>query len=415
MGMTITEKILACAAGKETVSPGEIVNCKVDVVCVDEAQFPIYYPAFQEMGRKIYDPQKAIFTVDHYVPSVTVRQAETNKAVKEFARHQGIKAYIAKGIKHQIFRTYGIARPGIVMVGTDSHMNTSGAFGAFAAALGPTEAAIVCKTGEIWFKVPETIRFDLNGTLNPLVTAKDITLSILGKHGTRFGQYRAIEFSGTTIEAMSIDARMTLCCMSTEMGAKNGIIAPDDKVMEYLSERVDKSYRVLRSDPDARYLERYEIDASAIEPLVAVPHNPGNVKLISEVRGIEIDQAFIGSCAGGNLEDLEAAAKVLEGRHVHPDVRMIITPASREIYAQAEEKGLIKAFINAGAMVSSSTCSVCVGLEGVLAAGEVCISTSTRNFKGRMGSSKANVYLASSLTVAASAIRGQIADVRRIV
>lgn len=414
MGMTITEKILSYAASKGKVSPGEIVNCAIDVVCVDEIQFPIFYPAFQEMGGKVWDAGKAVFIVDHYVPPRTVRQAESNKAIKEFVQQQGLKPYIAEGIKHQVFRTNGLARPGIMIVGTDSHMNTAGAFGAFATALGPTEAAVVCKMGEIWFKVPEAIRFDVNGKLNSLVTAKDLALSILGRYGTRFGQYRAIEFSGATIAAMSIDARMTLCCMSAEMGAKNGIIEPDDKIMEYVSERVDKQYQILRSDPDARYLKRYEINASTIEPLVATPHSPGNVKLVSEAEGIEIDQAFIGSCAGGNLEDLEAAAKVLEGRYVHPDVRMIITPASREVYAQAEEKGLIKIFMNAGAMVSSSTCSACVGLEGTLAAGEICISASTRNFKGRMGSSEANIYLASPLTVAASAIRGQIADPRRI-
>ncbi len=415
MGMTITEKILAHASGKERVFPGEIVSCKIDLVCIDEIQFPIFYNAFKEIAEKIWDPERTVFIVDHYIPPCTIEQAEANKALKEFARKQGLKPYIEEGIKHQVFRMHGLARPGITIVGTDSHTNTSGTFGAFATALGPTEAAIICKTGEIWFKVPETIRFDISGKLNALVTAKDIALSILGKYGTRFAQYKAIEFGGTTIEAMSLDGRMALCCMSTEMGAKNGIIEPDEKLTEYINQRVSKPYKILKSDKDSKYYQQYKIDASAIEPLVATPHSPGNVKPVSEVEGVKIDQAFIGSCAGGNLEDLEMAANVLKGRVIHPNVRMIITPASNEVYSQAEEKGFIKTFVDAGAKVSCSTCSACAGFEGVLATGEVCLSSSTRNFKGRMGSRKSDIYLASTATVAASAIKGQIVDPRRIV
>jgi len=413
MPMTITEKILARAAGADQVSPGEVITCRTDLICIDEIQIAIFIDTLEKMGTDAVDKQRTVFVVDHFCPPTNLHQAEANRLIRTFARSRGLR-FLEGSIKDQLLWEKGLVRPGMVLVATDSHITTCGALGAFAAPFGPSEAAIMAVQDRYWFKVPESIRFEIIGTLPPMVTPKDIGLFILGQKGTTFAGYKAIEFCGPAVENFSMDARVTLCNMTTEMGAKNGIVAPDPITEAFLRERGVNEFSMISSDEDAGYAETFVVDASKLEPLVATPHSPGNVSPVSAVAGTKIDQGFVGSCGNGNLDDMRITAQILKGHSIHPDTRLIIAPASREVYLQALSEGLIEIFLRAGAVVSSQTCSVCAGLEAPLTAGEVCITASPRNFKGRMGSPEAEIYLASPATIAASAVKGAITDPREL-
>ena len=411
MPMTMTEKILARAAGKPGVEANDIISCSVDLVCVDEIQIVIFLDTLKKLGVDSIKKGLTVCVIDHYCPPTSIDQARAVQAVRDFARSQGLVP-LEGGIKHQLMMQEKLIRPGMVVTATDSHINTCGALGAFAAAFGPSEAAIMAATGLTWLKVPESIRCEIVGELSPYVTPRDIGFWILGERGLNFAGYKAVEFCGESIERMSLDGRITLANMSAEMGAKNAVIAADSVTEEYLKGGTASDYAQLGADAGARYADSFRVEVSGLEPLVAMPHSPAKVKTVSEASGTEVDQAFIGSCVGGNIEDLRLAASILKGRKVSDKTRLIITPASREIHLQAVSEGLIEIFLQANAYVSGMTCSVCVGLEALLLPGQSCISTSTRNFKGRMGSPEALIYLASPATTAASAVAGRISDAR---
>ncbi len=418
--MNITEKILAKASGKKTVHPGEIVDANVDMVMVHDLTGPLAVEAFNKIGvKKVWDNQKAVVILDHQVPAESVKAAELHKTMRQFAKDQNLRIYdIGRGgICHQVMPEKGHVVPGTVIVGADSHTCTYGAFGAFATGIGSTEAAAVLATGKIWLKVPEALKINVTGKFPKYVTAKDLILSIIGKVSVEGAIYESAEFTGQTIKNMSISGRMTLCNMAVEMGAKNGIIEPDEITREFLKGRVKNlpDFEVLKSDKDAVYKSTSEFDVSKMEPQIACPSSVDNVKPVSEVGNVVIEQAFIGSCTNGRIEDLRLAAQVLKGRRVKDGVRALVIPASQEVYKQALDEGLMETFTDAGAIVCGSACGPCLGGHiGLLAAGETCVSTSNRNFIGRMGSTQASVYLASPATVAASAVTGKITDPRKL-
>ena len=414
--MNITEKILAKGAGKKNVHPGEIIDTNVDMVMVHDLTGPLAVEAFKKIGTpKVWDNKKVVVILDHQVPAESVKAAELHKTMRQFAKDQNITFYDVGrgGICHQVMPEKGHVIPGNVIVGADSHTCTYGAFGAFATGIGSTEAAAVFATGKIWFKVPPTIKINVNGNFSKYVTAKDLILSIIGKLRVDGAIYKAVEFTGPTIQNMSIAGRMTVCNMAVEMGAKNGIIAPDETTHKFLSSRAKKlpDFNTLQSDKDAKYERNIEFDVSKMPSQVACPSSVDNVKPVSEIGTVPIEQAFIGSCTNGRLEDLQIAAQVLKDRKVKDGVRALIIPASQEVYRQAMQEGLLEIFTDAGAIVCGSACGPCLGGHiGLLAAGETCVSSSNRNFIGRMGSTQANVYLASPATVAASAVTGKITD-----
>ncbi len=416
--MNITEKILAKSAGKKTVSPGDIVDANVDMVMVHDLTGPLAVEAFNRIGvKQVWDNKKIAIILDHQVPAESVKAAELHKMLRSFAKQQGIRFYDVGrgGICHQVMPEKGHVIPGTVMVGADSHTCTYGAFGAFATGIGSTEAAAVFATGKIWLKVPEALRINVEGKFKPIVTPKDLVLSVIGKVGTDGATYKTTEFTGSTIRSMSMAGRMTLCNMSVEMGAKNGIVEPDETTRKFLERRVTKPYEELKSDVDAKYERVFDFDVSKLEPVVACPSSVDNVRSVSEVGDVPIEQAFIGSCTNGRLEDLRVAAQIMKGKTVKDGVRTLVIPASQEVYRQAIDEGLVEIFTDAGALVCGSACGPCLGGHiGLLAAGETCVSTSNRNFVGRMGSTQANVYLASPATVAASAITGRITDPRTL-
>ncbi|HLN45725.1 MAG TPA: homoaconitase large subunit [Candidatus Sulfotelmatobacter sp.] len=416
--MNITEKILAKASNQNTVKPGDIVDANVDMIMVHDLTGPLAIEAFKRIGVKhVWDNKKIVIILDHQVPAESVKAAELHKMLRTFAKEQNIRFYDVGrgGICHQVMPEKGYVVPGTVMVGADSHTCTYGALGAFATGIGSTEAAAVFATGKIWLKVPETIKVDVEGKFEPYVTPKDLILSTIGKVGADGATYKAIEFTGSTIRSMSLAGRMTLCNMTVEMGAKNGIVEADEITRQFLEGRTDKPYEVLTSDADAKYEKIVELDASKLEPTVACPSSVDNARPVSEVGEVPIEQAFIGSCTNGRLEDLRLAAQVMKGKTVKDGVRALVIPASQEVYRQAVDEGLVEIFTDAGALVCGSACGPCLGGHiGLLAAGETCISTSNRNFIGRMGSTQANVYLASPATVAASALTGRITDPRKI-
>ncbi len=417
MGKTIAEKILAKKADRKDVQPGEIVTCRVDLAMSHE-NARLVMRHFDKIGvDKVWDPDRIVIIFDHRVPAESEITAIGQKEIREFIKSQGIKHFydINVGICHQVLAEKGFSRPGILLVGTDSHTTTAGAFGAFATGVGATDMAAVWATGEIWLRVPETIKIVVNGELPTGVYAKDVILHIIGKLGADGADYKAVEFYGETITRMSVASRMVMSNLSMEMGAKAAIIPPDDKTLEYVKSRTSWDYEPIYADDDAQYIETYEFDVSNLSPQVACPHSVDNVKPIEEVEGIKVDQAVIGSCTNGRLEDLIEAAKILSTRHVHKDVRLIVIPASWEVYRKALKQGIIEAFINAGAVIINPGCGPCLGAhQGVLAPGEVAIASTNRNFQGRMGSPDSFVYLASPATVAASAVEGKIADPRRL-
>jgi len=412
--MNVTEKILAKASGKKIVHPNEIVDANVDMVMTHDLTGPLAVEAFKKIGdQKVWNNKKTVVILDHQVPAESIKAAELHKTMRGFAQDQNLTIYDVGrgGVCHQVMPEKGHVIPGAVIVGSDSHTCTYGAFGTFATGIGSTEAAAVMATGKIWFKIPPTIKFNIKGKFKKYVAPKDLILHIIGNLGVDGAIYRAAEFSGPTIKAMSVAGRMTLCNMAVEMGAKNGIIAPDELTAEFLADRVKKipDLTELQSDPDAEYERIIESDVSKLEPQVACPSSVDNVKPISEIGNVSINQAFIGSCTNGRLEDLQIAAKVMKGKKVKDGVRALIIPASQEVWSQANQEGLLQIFTDAGAIVCGSACGPCLGGHiGLLAAGETCVASSNRNFIGRMGSTQADVYLASPATVAASAIAGRI-------
>jgi len=411
--MSLATQILSKAAGRR-VEPGDIIEVPVDYVMVNDITAPPAAEEFEKLGVEPWDKERIIVILDHYMPNVNVRAAEMTRFLRGWVKKRGIKHFYSEGrngVCHQLMIEEGFVAPGRIIVGADSHTCSYGAFGAFATGIGSTEAAGVFATGEIWFKVPETQHFKVRGKLQEGVMGKDLILTIIGDIGVSGSLYKAQEFSGEAISEMSLSDRITICNMAVEAGAKVGLMEPDEKVFEYLRGGVRGDYQPVYSD--GVYEEEYEYDASEIVPVVAEPHLPENVKPAEEVD-IEIDQAYLGSCTNGRLEDLRIAARILKGRKVHPDVRMIVVPASKRVYESALKEGLIDIFLEADAYVAGWTCGACIGgYMGVLGKGERCISSTNRNFIGRMGHPESEVYLASPATVAASAIEGRITDPRR--
>jgi 3-isopropylmalate/(R)-2-methylmalate dehydratase large subunit len=414
--MNITEKILAKASGKSEVHPGEIVDANVDMVMVHDLTGPLAVEAFKKIGiPKVWDNKKVVVILDHQVPAESVKAAELHKTMRQFAKDQNLTFYDVGrgGICHQVMPEKGHVVPGSVIVGADSHTCTYGAFGAFATGIGSTEAAAVMATGKIWFKVPPTIKVNVKGKFKKYVTPKDLILNIIGTLSVDGAIYKAAEFTGPTIKDMTIAGRMTLANMSVEMGAKNGIIAPDETTAEFLKDRIPQlpNFKSLQSDKDAEYERTVDFDVAKMEPQIACPSSVDNVKPISEIGDVAIEQAFIGSCTNGRLEDLRLAAQVIKGKKVKDGVRALVIPASQEVWRQAMAEGLLDIFTAAGAIVCGSACGPCLGGHiGLLAAGESCVSSSNRNFIGRMGSPQASVYLASPAVVAASAVTGKLTD-----
>ncbi|MEM2779405.1 MAG: 3-isopropylmalate dehydratase large subunit [Candidatus Bathyarchaeia archaeon] len=417
--MNISEKILARASNRKEVSPGEIVEANVDVAMVNDITGPLTVETFYKIGvKKVWDNRRIVIVLDHQVPADSVKSAEIHKIMRKFAKEQGIRYFYDVGfggVCHQVMVEKGHVRPGELIVGADSHTCTYGALGAFGTGIGSTEMAAVFAMGKIWLKVPETIKFNVNGEFQKFVSAKDLILSIIGHIGADGANYKAMEFDGPVIKNMNISDRLTICNMAVEAGAKTAIINPDRKVITYVKDRAGRQIKPLKSDANAKYAKVIDLDISSLEPQVACPSSVGNVKPVSEVEGTPIDQAFIGSCTNGRIEDLRMAARIVEGKKVKDGVRFIVTPASHEVYLQALKEGVLETLAEAGACICNPTCGACFGGHmGLLAEGETCISSSNRNFTGRMGSPKAKIYLASPATVAASALKGEIADPRRL-
>jgi methanogen homoaconitase large subunit len=414
--MNITEKILARAAGKTSVKPGEIIEAKVDIALSHEKAGPGFFDNFERLNLSIWDKDKVIVVGDHAIPPSNIYSADCILKTRNFVRkHELRNYYMGKGICHQIMPEEGFVRPGSVIVGADSHTVTQGAFGAFATAIGSTEMAWLFAKGTLWFRIPEALKFVLTGPLPEMIFGKDLILKIFGILGIDGATYKTMEFTGSAVDELSIDGRMALCNMVVDAGAKNGIINPDEKTYAYLEGKVVLPQEELKSDPEASYSRIFNLDISELEPQVACPHSMDNVVNAREISGIKIDQAFIGTCTGGRMEDLNAAARFLRNQKVHPDVMLVITPASNRILKTALKEGLIETFIDAGAMITNPNCGACGGGGmGVLGKDEVCISTSSRNNQGRMGHPESQIYLGSAATVAASAVRGEIVDPREM-
>ena len=422
--LNITEKILARASGKTKVSPDDVIFANVDKVMVHDVSGPGVIAVFEKLKKhgmrieKLWAPEKVWVAEDHFVPAADKISAQNVVLLTQFTKEYGIEKHFKYGmgqygICHTLSHEEAMVLPGEVYVGGDSHTNTTGALGAFAAGLGHTDVAYVLLNGKIWFKVPETIYFKLNGKLPDYVMAKDLILKIIGDIGTDGGAYKTMQFGGSGISEMSVEERLTLTNMTTEAGAKSGIIEPDQKIRDYLAQRGATNYSEVHGDPDAQYEKIYEYEASVLDPIVAKPFSPENITVARELSSVSLDKAYIGSCTGAKLEDLRAAARILKGRTVK--IRTEILPAAISIFRKAMDEGLVKIFMDAGAMVGPPTCGACCGAHmGVLAKDEVCISTTNRNFPGRMGHVESRTYLASPLVAAASAITGKITDPRDV-
>jgi len=418
MGMTITEKILARAAGEKKVVPGQLVDAQIDVVMCHDVTTPPAISMLEEKGiDKVFDREKIVVTPDHFQPAKDIKSAELHKRLDGWAKRHKIKYYYKlgrAGVCHALLPEQGHIRPGEVIVGGDSHTCTYGAFGAFSTGIGSTDTAAAIATGQLWFKIPASMKFVLNGSLGPGVYSKDVILAVIARIGVDGALYRAMEFVGPALAEMSMEARMTITNMAIEAGGKSGIIGFDDVTKQYLDEHLkDKTdYTVYESDADAEYFAVEEFDCSAIEPMVALPHLPSGGVPVGECTGKEMDQAYIGSCTNGRIEDLRIAADILKGKEVA--IRTIVVPATPEIWKQAKDEGLFDVFYDTRCVISAPTCGACLGgFMGILAAGEKCISTTNRNFVGRMGDPRSEVYLASPATAAASAVEGKITDVRK--
>jgi 3-isopropylmalate/(R)-2-methylmalate dehydratase large subunit len=418
MGMTITEKIFARASGHKKVAPGQLVDANIDVVMCHDVTTPPAISMLVERGiDRVFDREKVVVTPDHFQPPKDVKSAELHKRLDTWAKQHKIKYYYKlgrAGVCHALLPEQGHIRPGEVIVGGDSHTCTYGALAAFSTGIGSTDLAASIATGRLWFRVPASMKFVLNGSLRSGVYSKDVILTVIARIGTDGALYKAMEFVGPALAEMSMEARMTITNMAIEAGAKNGIIGFDDVTKAYLDGRLKgkQDYTVVASDDDAEYVAVEEFDCSAIEPMVALPHLPSGGVAIGNCAGMAMDQAYIGSCTNGRIEDLRIAAGILKGKEVK--IRTLVVPATPEIWKQAADEGLFDAFYDAGCVISAPTCGACLGgFMGVLAAGEKCISTTNRNFVGRMGSPKSEVYLASPATVAASAVEGRLADPRK--
>lgn len=419
MGMTATEKILATHAGKKRVEPGELVMAKVDLCMGNDVTAPLAIEQFRKIGiERVFDASKVALVASHYVPNKDIKSAQQAKIMREFAREQNIEHYFEVGrggVEHVLLPENGLILPGMLYVGADSHTCTAGALGCFATGIGSTDLAAVMALGEIWLRVPATIKLVYNGRLNEWVMGKDLILATIGKIGVAGALYKAMEFTGPIINNLPMSDRFTMTNMVIEAGGKNGIMPVDDIAIQYLNSvapHAEDGWQIYESDEDASYAQVIEIDCNQLEPMVAYPHLPSNVKPISEaVRDdIAIDQVFIGSCTNGRIEDLRIAAKVLKGHSVHPNVRLIVIPATHNVWQEALKEGLLSIFADAGAIVAAETCGPCLGgYMGVLAANERCVSTSNRNFIGRMGHTESEVYLTNPAVAAASAVLGRIA------
>lgn len=420
MEMTITEKILADHAGVDRLEPGEIVRVKVDGLLANDVTAPGAIEQFKLTGsKKVFDPERVFLVPDHFAPSRDIPSAEQCKILREFAYQQGITHYFEvgrMGIEHVLLPEEGLVLPGDLIIGADSHTCTYGALGAFSTGVGSTDLGVAMALGEIWLKVPVSLKFEINGELKPWVRGKDIILYIIGEIGVDGALYKAMEFTGETIKKLSLDSRFTITNMAIEAGAKNGIIAPDAKTLDYVKPRARREFKTYFSDPDAKYERVFQISAEEIDLQVAFPSLPSNTRSVYLVNEVKVDQVVIGSCTNGRLEDLRIAAAILKGKKIHPKTRLLVFPATQRIYLQAIKEGLIETFVEAGAAVSTPTCGPCLGgHSGVLASGERALATTNRNFIGRMGDPKSEVYLSGSAVAAASAVAGQIVPPEEVV
>lgn len=413
MGMTLTEKIMARHADCSAVEPGQLIECRVDAVLANDITFPPAAREFEKIGKPVFDPEKVILVPDHFTPNKDIKSAEMAKVMREFVEKHKIKNYFEvgrMGIEHVLLPEQGLVAPGEIIIGADSHTCTYGALGAFATGVGSTDAGAAIATGKTWFKVPAGIKVVLSGQLPPWVTGKDVILTLIGKIGVDGARYQALEFCGDGVGSLSMADRLTISNMAIEAGAKNGIFPIDTVTLDYIKPRVSKAYQSEAADPDAIYNREIKLNLSELQPVVAFPHLPENIHPVSEIEDIPIDQVVIGSCTNGRLEDLAQAAAILEGNSINPAVRVIVIPGSQQVYLEAMKLGYIETFIKAGAVVSTPTCGPCLGgYMGILAAGERAVSTTNRNFRGRMGHVDSEVYLAGPAIAAASAILGKIA------
>jgi 3-isopropylmalate/(R)-2-methylmalate dehydratase large subunit len=412
--MTITEKILARHAGLKEVSPGDLINARVDIALGNDITAPIAIEAFRRVrAKKVFNRNRVVLVPDHFTPNKDIKSATQSKILKEFAVEQKLTHYFEGGdvgVEHALLPEKGIVVPGDLVIGADSHTCTYGAMGAFGAGVGSTDLAAAMITGELWFKVPPSIKFVFRGRLKKWVTGKDLILETIGDIGVDGALYRMMEFTGPAIEKLTMESRLALCNMAIEAGAKSGIIAPDEVTERYVKRRAERSYRFYSSDPDALYEKTIEYDASGIEPKVALPHLPENTRNVTDVGNIPIDQVVIGSCTNGRLEDLQVSARILKGNRVARYTRLIIIPATPDVYRESIRRGWFDIFLKAGAVISPPTCGPCLGGHmGILAAGERAVATTNRNFVGRMGHVKSEVYLAGPAVAAASAVKGRIA------
>ena len=411
--MTITEKILAAHAGKRAVSPGELLNVRINLALGNDVTAPLAIKAFKEVGaKKVFHRDRVVLVPDHFTPAKDIPSAEQCKILREFAKAQHLTYFFEIGecgIEHTLLPEKGLVLPGEVVIGADSHTCTYGALGAFSTGVGSTDLGAAMATGKLWFKVPESLKLIYYGKINPWVSGKDLILFTIGDIGVDGALYQAMEFCGETIQNLSMASRFTMANMAIEAGGKNGIIEPDGITLRFIKPRAKRPYRIYRSDQEARYAEIREYDVSKIFPQVALPHIPSNVKDVREIGKVEIDQVVIGSCTNGHLDDLRVAAKILKGKRIASSLRLIVIPATQEIYRQALREGLFDIFLSVGAVISPPTCGPCLGGHmGVLAEGERALATTNRNFRGRMGHARSEVYLSNPAVAAASAVRGWI-------
>lgn len=414
MGMTMTEKILAKHAGIDVVKPGQLINCKLDMVLANDVTAPPAIKEFEKIGKPVFDNTKIALVPDHFTPNKDIKSAGLAKIVRDFAHKYNIVNYFEigrVGIEHVILPEKGIVAPGMVTIGADSHTCTYGALGGFSTGVGSTDLGVALATGEAWFKVPETIKVNITGKKPKYICGKDVMLTLIGMSGVDGALYKALEFAGEGVKELNMTDRLTIANMAIEAGAKNGIFPVDDETLNYIKDRVTKPYEIVEADSDATYCQTVEINLSELKPVVAFPHLPENTHTVESIKEpITIDQVVIGSCTNGRLEDLAIAASILKGHKVHPNVRCIIIPGSQQVYLDAIHNGYVDTFIEAGAAVSTPTCGPCLGAHmGIMTAGERCVSTTNRNFRGRMGHVDSEVYLASPYVAAASAILGKIA------
>ena len=417
MGMTMTQKILADHAGVKEVHAGELIEANVDIVMANDITGPTALPIFKKMADKVFDKDKVVLVPDHFTPNKDIKSAENSKAIREFSREQGLTHHMEQGkcgVEHAILPESGIVVAGDAVIGADSHTCTYGAIGAFSTGVGTTDIATGMATGQLWFKVPSAIKFNLHGKLPKYVSGKDVILHIIGRIGVDGALYKSMEFTGEGVKELSMADRFTICNMAIEAGAKNGIFPVDEAAIEYLDKHAKREYKIYEADKDAEYEEVVDVDLSAIRPTVAFPHLPGNAKTVDEIEAMDkiyIDQVVIGSCTNGRMEDLRKAAAILKGKKVADNVRVMVVPATQKIYLQCILEGILETFVEAGCAVNTPSCGPCMGGHmGVLAKGEKCVSTTNRNFVGRMGDVESLIYLASPETAAASAIAGYIAN-----